>query len=101
MDEGSQPATWRAVDRDGLIRLLSSGLTPAEVGALYGCSADTVRLRARSWGLDCRALGARAIGLFVKYPDIASQFVKVVDGAPPDYGPEDLLAGSGARCRWR
>jgi hypothetical protein len=101
MDEGSQPAAWRAVDRDELIRLLSSGLTPAEVGARYGCSADNVRLRSRTWGLDCRALRARALGLRVKHPDIASQFVEVIDGAPPDYGPADLLAGSGARCRWR
>jgi len=94
-------APWRSVDRDQLIRLLSSGLTPAQVGERYGCSADNVRLRARTWSLDCRALRARAIGLAVKHPGIASQFVKVIDGAPLHYGPEDLLSGSGARCRWR
>jgi hypothetical protein len=98
---GITAGAWRDVDRDELIQLLGSGLTPGEVGARYGCSADNVRLRARTWGLNCRALRARAIGLAVKHPVIASQFVKVIDGAPLHYRPEDLLAGSGARCRWR
>jgi hypothetical protein len=102
---GEQPVepagTWRDVDRDELVRLLSSGLTPDEVGRLYGRSGDAVRLRARGWGLDCRALRARAVGLAARHPEIAAQFVRVVDGAPPEHRPEDLLVGSGARCRWR
>jgi hypothetical protein len=32
---------------------------------------------------------------------VATEFVEVVDGAPSHYRPEDLLSGSGARCRWR
>jgi rubrerythrin len=60
-----------------------------------------VRLLARRWGLDCRALRARAIGLAATHPEIAAQFVEVVDGAPRHYGAEDLLTGSGARCVWR
>src|SRR3954449_4070717 len=58
-DDSGEPARdWRSVDREQLTRLLSSGLTPAHVGKLYGRSTDAVRLRARQWGLDCRALRA-------------------------------------------
>jgi rubrerythrin len=98
--EESAPG-WRELDRDELIRLLSSGLTPEQVGLLHRRSTDSIRQRARRWGLDCRALRARAIGLTARHPEIAAQFVKVVDGAPLHYGAYDLLAGSGARCRWR
>src|SRR4051794_9957460 len=101
-DDAGEPANdWRSIDREQLADLLSSGLTPAEVGELFGRSADSVRLRARRWQLDCRALRARAIGLTAKPPDVAAQFVEVVDGAPLGHTAEDLLAGSGARCRWR
>lgn len=92
---------WRRIDRDRLAGLLSRGLTPEQVGALYGRSASSVRLVARSWGLDCRALRARALGLVATHPAVAAQFVEVVDGAPPHYRAVDLLSGSGARCRWR
>lgn len=36
-----------------------------------------------------------------EHPDIAAQFVRVVDGAVLTYGPRDLSPGSGARCQWR
>ncbi len=96
-----QPLTWRDVDPPTLKRLLESGLTPDAIAVLYGRSGSLVRVTARKWGLDCRALRARAIGLAITHPDIAAQFVQVVDGAPPAHGPRDLLSGSGARCQWR
>jgi hypothetical protein len=96
-----RPQRWCDVDRAALVQLLSSGLTPAEVGALYGRDRDRVHGLVRRWGLDSRALRARAIGLAAQHPDIAAEFVEVVDGAPLTHGPQDLLAGSGARCRWR
>jgi hypothetical protein len=89
------------VTRDELIHLLSTGLTPDEVGRLYDRSGSLVRKAARRWNVDCRALRARALGLAATAPAIAAQFVEVVDGAPSWSRPEDLLAGSGARCRWR
>ncbi|RBY89448.1 zinc-ribbon domain-containing protein [Blastococcus sp. TF02A-30] len=95
------PSRWRDVDKVALTRLLASGLTPAEVGAHFGRSADAVRLLARRWQLDTRALRARSIGLAVRHPRIAREFLCVIDGAPPHYEAQDLLAGSGARCRWR
>jgi len=81
--------------------MLSSGLTPDEVGLLFDRTGSLVRLTARRWGLDCRALRARALGLAVTHPHIAAEFVQVIEGAPPGSRPEDLLSGSGARCRWR
>ena len=95
------PCTWAELDRDSLSRLLESGLTPSEVGALFGRNCDAVRKLVRRWGLDSRALRAHAIGLAARHPGVAAEFVRVVSGAPLHYGPEDLLAGSGARCRWR
>lgn len=92
---------WRDLDRDGLGRLLSSGLTPDEVGALFGRTGGMVRLRARAWDLDCRPLRARALGLAARHPGVADQFLAVVDGAPLHLRAEDLSAGSGARCMWR
>ena len=92
---------WADLDRAGLVELLSNGLTPAQIGARYDRSADTVRLRARAWDLDTRALRARAIGLARAHPDLAAQFVRVVGGAPPAYGPMDLTRASAARCQWR
>ncbi|MCZ2804263.1 zinc-ribbon domain-containing protein [Modestobacter sp. VKM Ac-2983] len=86
---------------DELARLLASGLTPDEVGRLYDRSGSMVRLVARRWGLDCRRLRARSLGLAVTHPEVAAQFVDVVDGAPSGSRPVDLTAGSGARCRWR
>lgn len=95
------PQHWKDVDRAALIDLLSSGLTPEQVGARFGRTADTVRLKARTWGLDTRALRARAIGLARRHPDLAAQFMRVVDGAPVTYGPMDISPGSAARCQWR
>lgn len=95
------PQHWKDVDRAALIELLSSGLTPEQVGGRYGRSTDMVRLRARQWGLDTRALRAQAIGLAVMHPVIAAQFLRVEDGAPLTHRPTDLAAGSGARCLWR
>lgn len=100
-DSRQRPQNWQDIDRTSLSSILSSGLTPAQVGGLYGRNRDAVNGLVRRWGLDSRALRARAVGLAVKHPEIAAQFVKVIDGAPLHYGPEDLLAGSGARCRWR
>ena len=94
-DSDELPRHWGDLDRDAISRILAKGLTPAEVGALYGRSGDSVRALVRRWGLDSRALRARALGLAVKHPQVAAEFVKVVDGAPLLYGPEDLLAGSG------
>ena len=100
-DASDGSLTWKDIDRETLIRLLSSGLTPDQVGALCARSGWLVRKTARAWGLDCRALRARALGLAATHPDIAAQFLLVVDGAPLDHRTEDLLSGSGARCRWR
>jgi rubrerythrin len=96
-----RPLTWKDVDREALAQLLASGLTPDQVGALFSRTGSLVRKTARAWDLDCRALRARALGLKARHPDIAEQFVHVVDGASLDLRPEDLLSGSGARCRWR
>ncbi len=95
------PGRWTDLDRTGLISLLSSGLTPAQIGARYGRSANTVRLKARAWNVDTRALRARAHGLARGHPDLAAEFVCVVDGAPLAYGASDLARASGARCQWR
>lgn len=97
----ASPLAWSGVDRTTLERLLRAGSTPREIAAAYGRSASLVRLAARRWGLDARALRATSTGLAVTHPEIADQFVCVVDGAPSSYGPADLLSGSGARCRWR
>jgi len=99
--EDQRPMAWRDVDPPTLTRLLESGLTPDEIGVLYERSASSVRAAAARWGLDCRALRARAVGLAVTHPTVAAQFVHVVDGAPLGYGPHDLLTGSAARCQWR
>src|SRR5215212_1177714 len=99
--DGTHPREWAHLDRATLSELLASGLTPKEVASLYGRNRDAVRSLASRWGLDTRALRARAIGLAAKHPDVAAEFVKVVSGAPLHHGPEDLLAGSSARCRWR
>ncbi|RBY94384.1 hypothetical protein DQ244_03430 [Blastococcus sp. TBT05-19] len=100
VSDGGRPLTWRAVDRDSLSRLFASGLTPDDVGRLYGRSGSMVRLAARGWGLDARALRARTHGLARMHPEIAAEFAGVVDGAPSHYRPDDLMTGSGARCRW-
>jgi len=95
------PGRWADVGRAALIDLLSSGLTPEQIGTRYGRSADTIRLQARTWNLDTRALRARAQGLARTHPDLATQFVRLVDGAPLAYGPMDLARASGARVHWR
>jgi hypothetical protein len=102
MEDGEGlPRAWADIDRTALTRMLASGLTPKEVASLYGRSRDAARNLADRWGLDTRALRARSIGLAAKYPEVAAELIKVVSGAPHHYGPEDLLAGSSARCRWR
>ncbi|TYP86792.1 zinc-ribbon domain-containing protein [Blastococcus xanthinilyticus] len=98
---GHRPQSWQDLDRDALERLLATGLTADEVGRIYGRSGSLVRLAARGWGLDVRALRARSRGLARTHPEIALEFVGVVDGAPSHYRPGDLMTGSGARCRWR
>ncbi|RBY76987.1 hypothetical protein DQ239_12480 [Blastococcus sp. TF02-09] len=95
------PLHWRDVGRADLIELFSTGLTPEQVGARYERSAEMVRLKARAWNLDPRALRARVTGLAAQHPDVAAQFVCVVDGAPLTREAKDLSPGSGARCRWR
>jgi hypothetical protein len=100
-DAAKQTLQRDEITKERLIALVSSGLTPDQVGALCGRSGWLIRQIARSWDLDCRALRARTLGLAAMHPDIAAQFVRVVDGAPLDYRPEDLMSGSGARCEWR
>ncbi|GAB3360765.1 zinc-ribbon domain-containing protein [Modestobacter lapidis] len=97
----ARPQRWDDMTRDALEELLAGGLTPDRIGELYARSGSLVRLVARRWGLDCRALRARSLGLSITDPDIAAQFVRVVDGAPLSHLPADLMSGSGARCRWR
>ncbi len=99
--QAESPGHWKEVDRAALIGLLSSGLTPEQVGARYGRSADMVRLAARKWGLDTRALRAGATGLAARHPEVAAQFVRVVDGAPSTHQATDLSPASRARCQWR
>lgn len=96
-----RPAVWEDLDRDSLTELLSSGLTPAQVGHRFGRNRDAVRSLVDRWHLDSRALRARALGLAAKHPDIADEFVAVVAGAPLDHRPQDLSVRSSARCRWR
>jgi hypothetical protein len=93
--------SWEQLSRTGLEHLLSQGLTPDQVGTLYGRSGSLVRRVARRWGLDCRALRARSLGLAATFPEVAAEFVRVVDGAPLLHRADDLAAGSGARCLWR
>jgi hypothetical protein len=99
--DAGRARNWHDVDRDALSRLFGDGLTPDDVGRLYGRSGSLVRLTARRWGLDARALRASCLGLVRTDPQVAAEFVAVVDGAPPHYRPHDLMAGSGARCRCR
>ena len=79
-DGGRQPC-WQEVDRESLSRLFAAGLTPDDVGRLHGRSGSLVRMAARRWGLDARALRARCHGLAQTHPEVAAEFIGMVDGA--------------------